>query len=295
VLLPNASSVYEVPLTVAAAELDDYIADKLQLPDKQADMSDWKQLVKQIGVEHTKSISVGIIAKYLDNDDTYISVVEALKAAAWQRGVVLDISWVDSEQIEDKGTAELEQYDALVVPGGFGSRGVEGKIAAAAYAIEHKVPYLGLCLGMQVATIAFARGVLKGSVNTQEIDPDCDHPVIALMADQQQIKNKGGTMRLGNYPCALKKGSLARKMYGSDRADERHRHRFEFNNTYRDQLAEAGLIASGTAPDDSLVEVVELKDHPYFIASQFHPEFTSRPNRPHPLFSGLIAEAARTS
>jgi len=295
VLLPNAPSVYEVPLTVAEAKLDDYIADKLQLPDASADMSSWSKLAKRIGAKYDQRISVGIIAKYLDNDDTYISVIEALKAAAWYQKMGLDISWVDAEKVERSGTSQLKKFDAIVVPGGFGSRGIEGKIAAAEYAIKHNTPYLGLCLGMQVATIAFARTVLKGSVNTQEIDPDCDHPVIALMADQQQIKNKGGTMRLGDYPCALQKGSLARKLYGSDEIQERHRHRFELNNAYREQLGQTGLIASGTAPDDSLVEVVELKDHRFFIASQFHPEFTSRPHRPHPLFNGLIAEAGRTS
>lgn len=288
VLLPNADSVYEIPLKVAAEKVDTYVARKLKLPEKQADMSQWQSLVDKINAKNTQQVDVGVVAKYLDNDDTYISVVEALKSAAWHQSVELNIHWVDAEKIEEEGVDLLKQYDGIVVPGGFGSRGIEGKIAAAEYAMDKDIPYLGLCLGMQVATIAYARRILDGSVNTEEIDPNCDHPVISLMADQQQVKKKGGTMRLGNYPCQLKKGSLAQKLYDKELVNERHRHRFEFNNAYRKQLTEAGFVPSGTAPDDSLVEIIEIPDHPYFIASQFHPEFTSQPNSPHPLFSGLI-------
>ncbi len=295
VALPTARSVYEVPLTLEESGIADYVCRSLGLEVRTGDLAAWHKLNQAIFADVKPKLKVGIVAKYMDHEDTYMSVTEAVKAASWAAGVKPEISWVNAEQIEQDGPdALLEGLDSIIVPGGFGSRGVEGKIAAAAWARQHKVPYLGLCLGMQVAVIAVAREVLKDqTANTTEIDAEAKHPVIALMDTQRKVVNKGGTMRLGNYPCKLQPGSKAAAAYGKELIDERHRHRYEFNNEYRDILAKGGLQIVGTSPDDKLVEVIELADHPFFVASQFHPEFTSRPHRPQPLFASFVAAAVK--
>lgn len=230
-----------------------------------------------------------MVAKYLDNDDTYMSVVEALRSASWNHGIDFRLTWVDAEALEKKKDVkqELKKYDGLVVPGGFGKRGVEGKVIAARYAMDNKKPYLGLCLGLQVGVIAAVRKAGFAMANSIEIDPETPDPVIHLMTDQAGKENTGGTMRLGDYDCDLK-DSITRKLYGKKQIVERHRHRYEVNNDYREILSSVGLDIVGTSPDGELVEMVELSDHPFFLATQAHPEFKSRPNRPHPLFSGFI-------
>lgn len=294
-ILPNAHTVYEVPLALEKQGIGSYIVDTLKLKAKRPHLKAWEALVEKIITKPSKSVKVGIIAKYLDNEDTYICVMEALKSAAWHNKVGLEYTWVDAEELEKPQAhiaKQLKGLDGIVVPGGFGSRGVEGKMKAAAYALEHKLPYLGLCLGLQVAVVAAARAHGLVSANTTEIDPDTPHPVIATMADQKGKENTGGTMRLGNYPCVLDKDSLSAKLYKNKNITERHRHRYECNNAYRDQYHNWGIKAVGTSPDNSLVEVIEGINHPFFVASQFHPEFTSRPNRPGPLFNGFIETLA---
>lgn len=289
-VLPNARTVYEVPLTLEEQGMGDYILRRLSLKPHHANHKNWQRLIDTITASPSKTVKVGLVAKYLDNEDTYISVVESLKSAAWAHKVGLTFEWVDAEKISQLSDAKklLKGYDGIVVPGGFGTRGVEGKIIAAQYALKEKLPYLGLCLGMQVATIALARNSGLEAANTTEVDANTPHPVIDTMADQTDKLGTGGTMRLGNYPCVLQKGTTAHRLYGSAKIEERHRHRYEFNNAYREQLEQAGLIVSGAAPDNSLVELIEIKDHPFMLASQYHPEFKSRPNRPHPLFYGFI-------
>ncbi|HVS79048.1 MAG TPA: CTP synthetase, partial [Candidatus Saccharimonadales bacterium] len=231
-----------------------------------------------------------IIAKYVDNQDTYMCVFEALRAAAWSNEVNVDIIWINAENLQRdaKERQKLDELDGVIVPGGFGERGLEGKIQAAIYALDRKLPYLGLCLGLQMAVIAAARRAgLKGAT-TVELKPNSAHKVIDYMADQADKKNTGGTMRLGDYPTVLARGSRARKAYGQENIVERHRHRCECNNDYRDQYEQWGITASGLSPDGHLVEVVEALDHPYFLATQAHPEFRSRPDRPHPLFTGFV-------
>jgi CTP synthase len=294
VALPTASSVYEVPLTLEESGIAAYVCRHFNLPAGQANLTSWKRLNTVIARPSKPKVRIGIVAKYMDHEDTYMSVTEALRAAAWAHEKQPELVWIDAEAVEKDGpNGLLDGLGGVVVPGGFGSRGVEGKIAAAAYAIDHNLPYLGLCLGMQVAVIAKARQAGLTDANTAEVDPNTKHPVIALMDAQRHVVDKGGTMRLGNYPCVLTSGSLAAKAYGSQRITERHRHRYEFNNAYREQLAKAGLKIVGTSPDNKLVEVIEMADHPFFVASQFHPEFTSRPNRPQPLFAAFIAAAIK--
>lgn len=291
--LPNARTVYEVPLMLESQGLGDYMVKQLGLPRHKAKLKDWEKLVDMVKHPDHKSVKIGVVAKYMDHEDTYMSVFEALKSAAWANGVRADIRWVDAETlVDDENLVALDQLDGIVVPGGFGARGVEGKIAAAGYALDHKHPYLGLCLGMQTAVIALARRALgTDNANSTEIDPVTEHPVIDLMADQQNVADKGGTMRLGNYPCVLDPKSRSAKLYGDKKIIERHRHRYEFNNAYRERLQSHGLRLAGTSPDKRLVELIEIEDHPFMIASQFHPEFKSRPNRPHPLFDGFIKAA----
>ncbi len=290
-LLPNAPSIYQVPLTLEKTAVPDFITERLHLKAKRPTWREWKTTV-ELAVDKTLPVvDVGIVAKYLDNEDTYMSVFEALRCAGWKHGVQVRIHWVDAEKLEHSKTAlgKLGKYDGIVVPGGFGIRAVEGKIAAADFALRKKLPYLGLCLGMQVAAIAAARQRFGLLANTVEVDPNCEHPIIHLMETQKSVTTRGGTMRLGNYPCLLQKSTLARRLYGTARVDERHRHRYELNNAYRDVLTEAGIVFSGLSPDNNLVEIIEHRSHPFFIASQFHPEFRSRPNRPHPLFDGFVA------
>jgi CTP synthase len=290
--MPTVKSVYEVPLLLEAAGIGDYVTNNLGAPKRKADLASWERLIKLVKHPDHHTIKIGVVAKYMDNEDTYMCVFEALKAAGWANRVRPEICWVNAEEIEAGDLTLLEGYDGLVVPGGFGSRGVEGKIAAGEFAIKHNVPYLGLCLGLQTAVIATARRAGIKDANTTEIDPATPNPVIDIMADQKDITAKGGTMRLGNYTCDIAPDSIAAKAYGKKRIQERHRHRYEVNNKYREQLEAAGLRLVGLSPDKKLVEIIEFKDHPYFVASQFHPEFKSRPNRPHPLFDGFIKASA---
>lgn len=290
-LLPNADTVYEVPLTLEDSGITDYIVKKLGVRTHKPQYKEWRNLIEVAKDKNKPEVRIGVVAKYMDNEDTYMSVFEALRAAAWKHGVEAKIIWIDAEQLESTAPSQLlKNVDGLVVPGGFGTRGVEGKIKAASYAIKQKIPYLGLCLGLQVSIIAVARDIFGVGASTVELSDDCEHPVIHLMEHQRGITKKGGTMRLGNYECVLKKGSLARKLYGTKSVNERHRHRYEVNNAYRTRLEKAGVDIVGTSPDGNLVELIELKDHPFFIASQFHPELRSRPDRPHPLFDGFIAQ-----
>ncbi|MEX0919873.1 MAG: CTP synthase [Candidatus Saccharimonadales bacterium] len=291
-IAPTVDSVYEVPLIMS--DIANYAIDKLSLKVGKEDLKSWEKLVATAKNQDLPKVKVGVVAKYMDHEDTYMSVFEAIKAAAWHYDLQPEIIWIDAEKAAKKlPVEELEELDGLIVPGGFGSRGVEGKIKVAAWAKENNKPYLGLCLGMQVAAIVIAREVIDQSANSTEFDNNTSCPVISLMADQEEVVDFGGTMRLGNWECSLQKGSLARSLYGQDTIFERHRHRYEFNNTYRDQLAEAGVVFSGLSPDGKLVEVMELKNHPFFIASQFHPEFSSRPGNPNPLFKGFIQAASK--
>lgn len=290
-ILPNADTVYEVPLTLEDQGLGEYIVEKLHIKSRRPHLKAWKQTVATVKAKPDKKVKIGVVAKYLDNEDTYICVMEALKSACWHNAVGFEYEWVDAEELEKPGanvSRTLKKFDGIVVPGGFGSRGVEGKIKAAEYALTHKLPYLGLCLGLQVAVIGAARLCGLVDANSAENDPDTTHPVINTMETQKGLENTGGTMRLGNYPCVVSKGSRVAKLYGKKQIQERHRHRYECNNDYRDNYDEWGIQAVGVSPDNSLVEVIEAKDHPFFVASQFHPEFTSRPNRAHPLFQGFI-------
>lgn len=288
------NSIYEVPLLLSDEGFDKIVLDKLALPDKPCDMESWKQLVDDIyHPEH--ELDVALVGKYVALHDAYLSVAEALNHAGIAYKTKVNIHWIDSEDLEAPNLSMDEVFkgmDAIVVPGGFGNRGVEGKIRTVQYAREHKVPYLGLCLGMQCAVMEFARHVvgLEGATSS-EFNEDAKFPVIDLMPDQVDISDKGGTMRLGLYPCKLIDDTKAFSVYGEHLIYERHRHRWEFNNKYRTQLVDAGLILSGTSPDDRLVEIVELKNHPWFVGCQFHPEFKSRPTKAHPLFKGLIETA----
>lgn len=293
-LLPNAPSIYQVPLTLEDTHIVDVITKRLGLKTKKPNLKDWRAVVKQATTSHNKTLKVGFVAKYMDNTDTYMSVFEALKAAAWHGNCNIDIVWIDASKFDSPGSdfaPILEYYDGIVVPGGFGTRGLEGKIKAAQFSLNNKVPYLGLCLGLQMGLIAAARnGGLKDATTT-ELDANAKNQVISTMGDQLGKENTGGTMRLGDYPCVIDKKSLAAKAYKSTKVVERHRHRYECNNSYRDQYEEWGISAVGTSPDGKLVEIIEAINHPFFIASQFHPEFKSRPNRAHPLFASFIKAA----
>ncbi len=290
-LLPNAPSIYQVPLTLEDTGIADVIAKRLDLKVSKPDLKDWRAVVARATAKHNRSIEVGFVAKYMDNTDTYMSVFEALKAAAWNNDCVVNITWVDASTYDESVLSidkALKPYDGILVPGGFGQRGLEGKIKAAQYAMKYKVPYLGLCLGLQMAVIAAARNAGISDATTFELNPDSPHVVIETMADQIDKHMTGGTMRLGDYDCVLEKESLAAKVYGATKTVERHRHRGECNNAYRDQYEAWGIKASGVNPENNLVEIIECIDHPFLLASQFHPEFKSRPNRPHPMFNGFI-------
>ncbi len=296
----TCSTIYEVPLLLQEEGLDRIVLEKLGLEDRHCDMDEWTAMVNRIKETDAsdKEINIALVGKYVALHDAYLSVVESLHHAGYANGVQVKIKWIDSEELEKLGVNLDEVFgdiSGIVIPGGFGSRGVEGKIATVRYAREHKVPFLGLCLGMQCAVIEFARHVcgMEGA-NSTEFVPDTPYPVIDLMADQADVTEKGGTMRLGTYPCKLMEGSVARSLYDNNEIIyERHRHRYEVNNDFRAKLEEKGLVFSGTSPDNRLVEIIELKDHPYFEATQAHPEFKSRPTRPHPLFMGLIKAALK--
>ncbi len=286
--------LYEIPLLLEQNGVADYLLKRLGLKARrEPNWSEWRKLVAEVQREKP-NLKIALVGKYVELHDAYISVREALKHAGLALGVQVDIEWIHSADLEKgKGWEALQSCSGIVVPGGFGSRGIEGKIQAARYARENRVPYLGLCLGMQLMVVEFARNVLGlENANSTEFDRSTPHPVIDLMIEQRAITDMGGTMRLGLYPCVLQPGTKAADLYGTPQVEERHRHRFELNNAYRDQLARGGMVFSGLSPDGQLVELVELKEHPYMIGSQFHPEFLSRPTRPHPLFLGLV-QAAR--
>ncbi len=290
-ILPNAKTVYEVPLTLEDQGIGEYVANRLGLRTKRPQLKPWHQVVNRALTKFDDKVTVGVVAKYMDNQDTYMSVFEALKSASWWLGVNLSILWIDAEKLEGVGSnlsGKLRKVDGIVVPGGFGSRGVEGKIRSAQWSLKHNLPYLGICLGLQVGVIASARNAGLHDASSTEINPSTLHPVIHTMEEQKGKEGTGGSMRLGNYPCVLIKGSIAERAYAKKNIIERHRHRYECNNDYRDQYDSWGIFASGTSPDNHLVEVIEAKDHKFFVASQFHPEFTSRPNRPQPLFVEFI-------
>jgi len=291
--LVTADTIYSVPLELEQAGLANYIVRRLDLSGHAPQLGDWRELVADIR-ERKPVLPVAVVGKYVSLHDAYISVREALHQAGLFHGCDVRIEWIDSEELEQgKGMERLEAVSGIVVPGGFGSRGIEGKILAARYAREHGVPYLGLCLGMQVMVIELARhAVGSDEPNSTEFDEATRYPVIALMPDQQGVA-KGGTMRLGHWPCQLVPGTHAAAAYGEPLVQERHRHRYELNNAFRGLLSEAGLVFSGLSPDGRLVEISELRDHPWMVGSQFHPEFKSRPNRPHPLFRGFVGAALR--
>jgi CTP synthase len=288
--VPNARSVYEVPLMIEKEGLGSFILEKLALKPVAPKLKEWEELSQLVHHPDHNTLKIGVIAKYLDNEDTYLSVFEALKSAGWANHIRPEICWIDAEKVE-KDSSLLEGYTGFLVPGGFGSRGVEGKIAAATYAIKHQVPYLGLCYGLHMAVIAAARLNGLKDANTTEVNPNTPHPVINLMEHQRTVTDKGGTMRLGDYPCVIDAQSKVGKAYGETEVMERHRHRWEVNNNYRDRLQAAGLKFVGMSPDKKLVEIIELANHPFMVASQFHPEFKSRPRRPHPLFNAFMAAA----
>jgi len=293
--LLTASSIYQVPLILEDWGLGKFLADRLGLPDREPDLAAWRDLVAQIN-SPKETVRVAVVGKYVELPDAYMSVRESLYHAGLFHHRVVDIDWILSEDLErNKGFDRLTQADGIVVPGGFGERGIEGKILAAKYARTHKVPYLGLCLGMQVMTVELARFTLESDEpNSTEFNPSTRYPVIDLMSDQRGISEMGGTMRLGRYPCKLKPDSVAARAYGEETISERHRHRFEFNNAYREMLSKAGMEYSGMSPEGNLVEIAELRDHPFMVGSQFHPEFKSRPDRPHPLFREFVRAAMET-
>lgn len=290
----NADTIYEVPLMMQAEGLDEYVVKYLKLEAKPADMKDWAEMVSRI--KHLdKSIKIALVGKYVALQDAYLSVAEALYHAGFANNVDVEIKWIQAEHVNRENVADLlGDADGILVPGGFGDRGIEGKIEAIRYARENKIPFLGICLGMQMAIVEFARNVLHlTGANSSEINPETPHPVIDLLPEQKNVEDMGGTMRLGLYACNVVKGSLAHQAYQLEVIEERHRHRYEFNNDYREQMERAGLLFSGTSPDGRLVEIIEVKDHPWFVATQFHPEFTSRPNRPQPLFREFIRAATQ--
>ncbi|MBN2505081.1 MAG: CTP synthase [Verrucomicrobia bacterium] len=283
-------SIYEVPLMLQRERLDDLVCERLRLNVPRADMSHWQDILRKL-VAPQHRVRIGVVGKYIELQDAYKSVYEAVSHGGIANDCGVTIEKIDAEDIEKQGPkAVLDGLGGILVPGGFGERGIEGKILAAQYAREHRVPYLGLCLGMQIATIEFARHVLGlADAHSTEFNRATPDPVICLLEEQQHIRRLGGTMRLGSQPCQLVMGTLANHLYGAFLIHERHRHRYEFNGAYRARFEQAGFVISGTSPDGELVEIIELKDHPFFIACQFHPEFQSKPDKPHPLFKGFIA------
>ncbi len=288
------TSIYELPLCLHQEKLDSLVVQKLHWEDSPPPMKDWEDIVRRLK-SPAKRVTIGVVGKYIDLGDSYLSVFESLTHGGIGNDCGVDFVKIDSEALEkDANLATLHQLDGILVPGGFGDRGIRGKILAARYARENQVPYFGLCLGMQVAIIEFAEAVvgLEGA-NSTEFDPATPHPVIDIMEDQKNLENKGASMRLGSYPCQLLEGSLVAEAYGAEMTSERHRHRFEFNNAFREKLEEKGACFSGVNPDRNLVEITELPDHPWFVGVQFHPEFQSKPNQPHPLFASFIKAASQ--
>jgi CTP synthase len=301
----DVETIYEVPLHLREEGIDDRIVEALDLKTSNNDLKTWQKIVERI--KHpSKNVIIALVGKYIDLKEAYKSLCEALTHGGVANDARVNICWVDSEDIETKGAAEmLKGLDGILVPGGFGIRGVEGKIAAVKYAREHKVPYFGICLGMQCAVIEAARNLAHlQNANSSEFDQKTPHPVIYLIEQWYDYRNKtiqrrdvtsdkGGSMRLGAYPCKIEKGTFAYQAYGKEEISERHRHRYEFNNKYKESLKAAGLVISGTSPDGELVEIAEIKDHPWFLGCQFHPEFKSTPRKPHPLFTAFIGAALR--
>ena len=288
----DAPSLYEVPLMLEKEKLAQAVCECLKLPCPEPNLDKWKDMVERLK-SPTNKVTISLVGKYVALHDAYLSVAEALKHAGIANHAEVNIRWIDAEKLTSENLEEyLHDTDGILVPGGFGARGTEGKILAIRYAREKNIPYLGICLGMQLAIIEFARNVIgiKDAASI-ELEPDTANPVIALMPEQNGVVNIGGTLRLGAYPCTLKEGTKAAKLYGKTEISERHRHRYEVNNDYREKLIENGMILSGLSPDGRIVEMIELKDHPYFVATQAHPEFKSRPDDPHPLFYGLIKSA----
>ncbi|PYJ51759.1 MAG: CTP synthetase [Verrucomicrobia bacterium] len=281
-------TVYEYPLMLHDEGLDGLVCGLLHLDTPEPDLADWRKFVGRV-VSPKKRVKIAVVGKYIDLQDAYKSIYESLTHAAASQDCGIDLKLVDAESLQDGVDSQLKDVAGILIPGGFGQRGVEGKIKAARYARQHKLPYLGLCLGMQVATIEFARNVCEiRNANSTEFDKDATEPVISLLEEQRGVHNKGASMRLGTWPTKIAKGTLAEKIYGRDEVMERHRHRYEFNMKYHDRMTEKGFTISGTSPDGTLAELIELRDHPYFLACQYHPEFQSKPNKPHPLFKGFI-------
>ena len=292
----TVQDLYEVPLMLEKEGLAYRVCEKLKL-DNNPNNSNWEKMIENIKTLKDYNISIAIVGKYIKLEDSYLSVVESIKHGGFANECKVNIEFVDCEEVNKENAKEkLGKYNGIIVPGGFGNRGIEGKIETIKYVRENKIPFLGICLGMQMAVVEFARNVLEyKDANSEEFNEETMHPVIHIMENQINIANKGGTMRLGAYPCYIKNGTLAEKIYNKNEISERHRHRFEYNNNYKEEMEKHGLICSGLSPDGNLVEIVELKNHPYFIAVQFHPEFQSRPDRPHPLFINLVKAAQKNS
>ena len=289
----TADNLYAVPLMLEEEGLAREVCNHLKLEKYVPDNTKWEEMIEDIRNIGDRKVKIAIVGKYIQLEDSYISVIESLRHAGFTNKVKVQVELIDSETITpDTVKDKLEGIQGIVVPGGFGNRGIEGKIETIKYARENKIPFLGICLGMQMAVVEFARNVLGlKDANSAEFSTTTQNPVIHIMEDQKEVDKKGGTMRLGAYPCIIKEGTLAKEIYGEEKISERHRHRFEYNDDYKEKLEEAGLICSGTSPDGKLVEIVEVKEHPYFIAGQFHPELKSRPNKPSPLFIGLVKAA----
>ena len=285
----DAETLYDVPLAMHEQGLDDIVCNHLKIVSHEPDMSEWKALVDRVK-NLSKTVRIALVGKYVELQDAYLSVVESMKHAGYVYDSDVEIDWVNAAELTEENVAEsLKHADGIIVPGGFGDRGVEGKITAIKYARENNIPFLGICLGMQLASVEFARNVLGfQDAHSTEFDADTKHPIISILPEQEDIEDMGGTLRLGLYPCKLKEGSKAFELYEDELIYERHRHRYEFNNYYREIMEKSGVIFSGVSPDGRLVEIIELKDHPWFVAAQFHPEFKSRPTNAHPLFKGFI-------
>lgn len=290
----DADTLYEVPLMLQSEGLDEYVVNYLGLKTAPADMKQWIDMVKRIQ-SLEKQVRIALVGKYVSLKDAYLSVAEALYHAGFDNNADVEIDWIQAEDVTADNVATLlGDVDGILVPGGFGDRGIEGKITAIRYAREHKIPFFGICLGMQLAIVEYGRNVLDlQNANSSEINPNTPHPVIDLLPEQKGIADLGGTMRLGNYLFKIVNGSLAQQAYKADESEERHRHRYEFNNDYRSKYEQSGFLFSGTSPDGRLVEIIEVKDHPWFLATQFHPEFSSRPNRSQPLFRDFVQAATK--
>ena len=284
--------LYEAPLAMEREKLADVVLSSLRLENRKPDLSDWEEMVESLR-NPNKTVKIAIVGKYTQLHDAYLSVVEALKHGGISCRAKVELDWIDSEELTEKNLdQQLHNVDGILVPGGFGNRGTEGMILAAQYARVHKIPYLGICLGMQMAIVEFARHVLGyEDANSIELNPETKHPVIALMPDQEDIEDIGGTLRLGSYPCILAEGSRSYELFGKKEIHERHRHRYEVNNAFRKELQEKGMNIVGTSPDNHIVEMIEIAGHPFYVGTQAHPEFKSRPNHAHPLFRGFIQAA----